>query len=165
MMSDVMVRPAVMDDLEWLCKSYYEFHEFHVRGVPDRLVSLGETNPQEDSKLPTSLKKIIDGDESVLFIAEVGGQPVGFAEVYLRQDISDPARVSYRYGYVQSLMVDEAFRRHSVGRRLMETAEKWAKQQGATEVRLDIWEFGQGPLGFYEKTGYRTLKRTMVRGL
>lgn len=164
-MSDVAVRPAVMDGLEWLCKSYYEFHEFHVRGVPDRLVTLGESNPQEDSKLRASLKKIINGDELVLFMAEVAGQPVGFAEIYLRQDRSDPARVSYRYGYVQSLMVHESFRRHSVGRRLMETAEKWAEEQGATEMRLDIWEFGRRPLGFYEKTGCRTLRRTMARGL
>ncbi len=164
-MSDLTVRPANLQDLEWLCKTYYEFHEFHVRGVPDRLATLGESDPREDSKLRASLKKIIEGDESVIFIAEVGGQPVGFAEVYVRQDKPDPARVSYRYGHLQSLMVDEAVRRHGVGRRLMEAAERWAREQGATEMRLDIWEFGQGPLGFYEKTGYRTLRRTMVRGL
>lgn len=164
-MSDVTVRPANLQDMGWLCKTYYEFHEFHVRGVPDRLATLRESDPRQDSKLRVSLNKIIEGDESVLFIAEVGGQPVGFAEVYVRQDKPDPARVSYRYGYVQSLMVDEAFRRHSVGRRLMEAAERWTKEQGATEMRLDIWEFGQGPLGFYGKIGYRTLRRTMMRAL
>ena len=157
------VRPAGLRDLEWLCKSYYEFHEFHVRGVPDRLATLGESDPGEDSKLRASLEKIINGDDSMLFIADVTGRPVGFAEVYVRQDTPDPARVSYRYGRLQSLMVDEAFRRQGVGRRLMEAAERWAREQGATEMRLDIWEFGQGPLGFYGKTGYRTLRRTMVR--
>ncbi|NIN00301.1 GNAT family N-acetyltransferase [Candidatus Saccharibacteria bacterium] len=134
MMGDVTVRPAGLQDLEWLCKTYCEFHEFHVRGVPDRLVTLSKSDPPEDSKLRASLKKIIEGDESVLFIAEVTRRPVGFAEVYVREDTPDPARVSYRYGYVQSLMVDEAFRRHSVGRRLMEAAERWTKEQGATEM-------------------------------
>jgi len=38
----VTVRPADDGDIEALCEIYYDFHEFHVRGVPTHLRSLGD---------------------------------------------------------------------------------------------------------------------------
>ena len=162
---DVVVRLARMEDMQTLCKLYAEFHEFHVRGVADRLVSLGETDPHHDAELRDNLEKIINEDSSVILVAEIANQIVGLAEVYVRKDEPNPARVSYRYGHLQSLIVTEAFRRHGVGTKLVDAAEQWVKEKGATEMRLDIWEFTEGPLEFYEHTGYRTLRRTLVRQL
>ena len=90
---------------------------------------------------------------------------VGLAEVYLRQDESNALRTVYRYGYLQCLVVDQRLRGHDIGRQLMAAAEKWSRAQGATELRLESWEFDQGPLGFYTRQGYRTLRRTLVRTL
>ena len=165
-MNAVIIRLAELNEREALCKLYHAFHQFHVRGVPDRLLSLGE--PPETyagSDLYLALEKIIRDDDAAIFLAEVSGQPVGLAEVYLRQDEANPLRASYRYGYLQSLVVAEAFRQRGVGTRLVEAAHQWARSQGASEMRLDTWEFEQGPLEFYERLGYRTLRRTLVRTL
>jgi GNAT superfamily N-acetyltransferase len=62
-------------------------------------------------------------------------------------------------------MVQETYRGHGIGTRLVEAAERWARGQGATEVRVETWEFVEGPLAFYERMGYRTLRRTVVREL
>ena len=87
-MNAIIIGFATEEDLEALCQIDYEFHEFHVRSIPDRLKSLGEAEDQD-----------------------------------------------------------------------------WAKNKAASEMRLDIWEFPQGPLYFYQNQGYRTLKRTLVRDL
>ncbi|UCC64194.1 MAG: GNAT family N-acetyltransferase [Anaerolineae bacterium] len=159
------IRLAGMQDLEALCRLYYDFHEFHVRGVPDRLVNLGDGEAFDDSQLRAALEKIVADDDGALFVAEAGNQIVGLAEVYVRQDEPHPERVSRRYGYLQSLMVHESFRRQGIGRRLAEVAQEWAGEKGATEMRLDTWEFPASPLGFYECLGYRTLRRTLVQEL
>ena len=165
-MNAAIIRLAGIQDIEALCKLYFGFHEFHVRGVPDRLLSLDELpDTYEHSELYLTLEKITNDDDSTIFLAEVAHQPVGLAEVYVREDEPNPARVSRRYGLLQSLMVREAFRRHGVGTRLVEAAQQWAKEKGATEMRLETWEFAEGPLEFYEHIGYRTLRRTLVRGL
>jgi len=164
-MDAVTIRLAGTADLEALLKLYVEFHEFHVRGVPDRLLSLGEAEAYDRSKLRADLKEIIRHDGSALFLAQVAGQVVGFAEVYVRQDEPNPARVSRTYGHLQSLMVDEGFRRRGVGTQLVEAAEQWAREKGAAEMQLQTWEFARGPLAFYEHSGYRTLRRTLVRAL
>jgi GNAT superfamily N-acetyltransferase len=160
-----MIRPAAPDDLQALCALYFEFHEFHVRGVPDRLSSLGAPETFDRSELCAALDKIMRGDDSALFVAESGGRLVGLAEVYLRHDELDPAAVARCYGYLQSLMVDPAFRRQGVATQLMAAVEDWARDRGVTEMRLQTWEFDGGPLPFYDRLGYRTLRRTLVRDL
>ncbi len=164
-MNDVLIRPAKLQDIEALYSLYKNFHEFHVRGIPDRLVSLGESENYETPKIRRELEKIISDVNSEIFLALVDNQAAGFAEVYIREDKPNPARVAYKHGHLQSLLVTEVFRRHGVGEKLLETTERWAKEKGATEMRLDIWEFAEGSLGFYEKTGYRTLRRKLVRRL
>ena len=163
--NDVVIRLARMEDMQALCKLYTEFHEFHVRGVPDRLVSLEEADLHHDAELRNNLDKIINEDGSVILVAEITNQVVGLAEVYIRADEPNTARVAYKYGHLQSLLVTKAFRRQGVGEKLLQAAESWAKGRGATEMRLDTWEFPEGPLRFYEKTGYHTLRRKLVRKL
>ncbi len=83
-MSDISIREANSLDIESLCKLYFEFHEFHVRRVPDRLLSLGEPpDTYEHSELYLALEKIINDDDSALFLTEVARQPIGLAEIYI----------------------------------------------------------------------------------
>src|SRR5512136_99104 len=94
------IRPATPGDLDALCALYHEFHEFHARGVPDRLRSQGDLDRQDFTRLKETLTGIMRGDDSALLIAEVSGSVVGLAEVTLRED--DPANaliVPHRYGY------------------------------------------------------------------
>ncbi len=165
-MSTIVVKPAANHDREALCRLYHEFHEFHVHGVPDRLLSVGQPlETYEHSDLYQALARIIEGADSAIFVAETARQLIGFAEVYVRQDEPTPLRPSYRHGYLQSLMVTEAFRGQGVGARLLEASQRWAREKGATEMRVETWEFEAGPLRFYEKNDYRTLRRTLVRAL
>jgi GNAT superfamily N-acetyltransferase len=154
------IRRATRGDVDVLVGLYREFHEFHVKGVPDRLKSPDEYDTDD---LRSKLVDIMEAEDSSIFVAELDGQVIGLAEVYIKEDESNPYRVSYKYAHLQSIMVSERYRRRDIGRQLLRTVEKWSKEKGGAEVRLNIWEFNSGPLRFYEKEGYRTLRRTMVR--
>ncbi len=157
-----LVRRATLEDIAALIDLYREFHEFHVKGVPDRLQRPDEYDTDD---LRSKLVDIIEAEDSNIFVTELDGQVIGLAEVYMREDESNPYRISHKYAHLQSIMVSEKCRRKEIGRRLLRAVEQWSKEKDATEVRLDIWEFDNGPLRFYEKEGYRTLRRTMVRKL
>lgn len=162
---DITIQLAATQDLEMLCKLYVEFHEFHVLGVPDRLLSLGNPDTYDCSGMYPDLEKIMNDTNASLFLAKLGQRLVGLAHVFIKQDEPNPAVISRRYGYLQSLMVREEYRHQDIGTRLIERVHQWAKEQGVIEVHLDTWEFVEGPLQFYEKLGYRTLRRTLVREL
>ncbi len=157
-----LIRQANQNDLEQLTKLYGEFHEFHARRLPDRIVRSDRSRIPE---LHTAIQKIIADEHAAIFVAEVSGQLVGLAEVYLREDVPNSLKLPYTYGHLQSMVVTEAYRGSGIGTRILEAVEKWTKENDAAEIRLDTWEFAEGPLGFYEKRGYRTLRRMLVRKL
>jgi GNAT superfamily N-acetyltransferase len=166
-MDIVFTRLATEADISRLCLLYWEFHLYHVLGVPDRLRMPDASSHQANAanKLETGLRTIIQREDAAIFVAEMEGKVVGFVEVYLHQDEIQPLTVAHRYGYVQSLSVSAPYRKMGCGKALIQAAHDWAKEQGATEIQLEPWEFAEGPLLFYEKLGYHTLQRHMVAPL
>lgn len=164
-MTDLIIRAANSDDIEPLCQLYHQFHEYHAQRLPARLQSLGSFSEFDSSQLRIALQGILGDPSAAIFVASLGGQIVGLVEMYLRCDEPSPMRVAYSYAHLQSLMVLEPFRQRGFGTALVAKAEGWARERGAAEIRLDIWEFPGDPLGFYQAIGYQTLKRQLVRQL
>jgi ribosomal protein S18 acetylase RimI-like enzyme len=159
------IRVATMSDIRQLSRLYFLFHQYHAEGLQDRLKDLGDWEQFDTAQLSQGLEEIIENRKARIFVAEYGESIVGFVEIYLREDETDPATISHVFGHMQSLMVIPNRRKQGIGKRLVQVAEKWAVAQGASEVRLDSWEFAGDPVSFYEGLGYRTLKRKMVRTL
>lgn len=57
-------------------------------------------------------------------------------------------------GELRRLAVDSQVQRMSIGRRLVEHAEAWAKENGITFIQLDNGKGVDGTLTFYQKLGY-----------
>ncbi len=153
-----LIRLATEDDLPALAELYVEFHNFHAEGVPSDLALVGPP----DQELYTGIEEILQNEKAAVFVAEDGGTLVGFVEIHRKQTDPNPAVVTRTYALLQSLMVTQRMRRHGLGARLVEAAHAWAREQGATEIELETWEFPAGPLRFYEGLGYRTVKRRLA---
>ena len=163
------IRTAQDADCDALMDLYEEFHAFHVDGVPEWLrlpdLSDAQARGQERARLRDLLQALVRNLSAALLCAEVDGQIVGLAEVYLRHDEPHPLTRHYTYGHLQSLIVTARWRRCGVGRQLTAAVEAWTRDHGGTQLRLGAWEFTRGPLPFYEALGYRTVKRELVKPL
>lgn len=91
-----------------------------------------------EADLHEAIGKILANLQAALFVACLGAEVVGFVEIYLRETEPSPAVVQRKYGLLQSLAVAERMRRRGLGLR---------------------------PLGFYERSGYTTMKRTLIARL
>jgi len=69
-----------------------------------------------------------------MFLAEHEGAVVGILRCV--ESISSPLLDPPRYGYVSSVYVEPAQRRHGVLRALLAAAEEWCRQRGIVELRL-----------------------------
>jgi GNAT superfamily N-acetyltransferase len=142
MMHPISIRMAEETDLDRLCGLYIEFHEFHARHLPAYLRSLGKSSAKERKELRDRILKIIQGDDSSIVVADWSGRVIGLAEIYLRQpDLANQAVVPKLYAHLQSLLVTDDLKLQGIGNQLLHAAETWARDRGAVELRLDIWNF------------------------
>lgn len=158
-MQTFAIRPAMEQDIDGLVSLYIEFHEFHVLRVPDRL---RKPDSYDEMALHDALQDLLRRNDAQIFVADDEGKLAGLAEVYLRQDEPHPLTIVHRYGHLQSLIVSALYRKSGLGRQLVAAVQQWAKEHQATEIQLDVWEFPEGPLQFYEARGYRALKRHLI---
>ena len=59
-----------------------------------------------------------------------------------------------RHALVNSVCVARSARGGGVGRALMACAEAWAREQGAVDLRLSVFEFNRRAMRLYEELGY-----------
>ena len=128
-------------------------------GEPDREIwfamrqRLWPTYPAE--QLASEIDEFLASrSEWGLFLAEVEGEPAGFAECRLRESAAGCSTSGV--GYLEAWYVEPRFRRQGVGAALVSRCEGWAKERGATEMASDTTNeypnspAAHGALGFVE---------------
>jgi len=79
------------------------------------------------------------------------GEPAGFVWVAeIRHEFTGQPEA-----FVLAVYVAEAYRGRGLGRRLMETAEEWARQRGLKRITLSVGVHNTSARRLYEGLGYR----------
>ena len=97
-------------------------------------------------------------ERDALLVAEAGGEIVGICTVYL--DIE-----SVRFGrraWVEDLAVHPDHRSEGIGARLLEGAKAWARERGASHLKLDSALARTQAHRFYEREGMAALSYSFV---
>lgn len=88
--------------------------------------------------------------EHAVFVAQLpDGQIAGWIGVFVYRCVEANARAE-----ISGLVVDDRFRSRSIGLRLLERAEEWARQNGCNIVTLRSNVIRERAHGFYERHGY-----------
>mgnify|MGYP002336020055 CR=1 FL=1 len=150
--SSVSVRPATTGDVDALAEIYVSSARHHAALDPEFYAV-----PNRDAvveHLRQTLEPEADA-HAVRLVAEVDGMVVGSAEVELRSPNSASMLRPERAASV-GMAVLEGHRGAGIGSRLMEAAEAWARERGATLMMLDASAANVDALRFYEQRhGYR----------
>lgn len=93
-----------------------------------------------------------------IIVAEDGDAVVGFAEVGLRSH-ADGCDGRRPVGFLEGWFVLPDHRRTGVGRRLMEAAEAWSREHGATELASDALIDNEVSLRAHEALGFEVVAR------
>lgn len=127
----------------------------HAAGRPDFF-------PAEFSReLADHLNIFFMQDNAEVIVTEVDDQLVGFASIEYIDRPGSPYRLPVRYCHVVEFGVEERHRRQGIGTALFENIKERAKEKGVDRIELDMWEFNESALRFYESLGFRTFRRYM----
>lgn len=129
------VRIATREDATLLLPMFEVFYGDHlaVHGVP-------------------ALEERLEAAASVdtVLLALLDGQPAGFASVRLLPEIETECL----HAELSDLYVDEAHRRHGVGRALMQSAEQLARDRRGSRMVVTAGLDNEGARAFYRALGY-----------
>jgi GNAT superfamily N-acetyltransferase len=107
----------------------------------------------EPAALRARLSSILARADQRFWVAEVEGRAVGWIHATTAEYVeADPFVV------IGGLVVGRSHRRQGIGRMLMEQAEKWAREQGCSIVRLWSSSGRAAAHRFYEQLGYTNIK-------
>ncbi len=130
--------------------------------VDDELVAAFEKLiPQLSSSSPAPgrdlLTKLVDGDDTVLFLARLDGAIVGSLTLafYLI-----PTGMK---AWIEDVVVDDAARGHGVGRMLNEAALDVARDRGAKNVSLTSRPSREPANRLYQRIGFKARETNVYR--
>ena len=151
----MLVRLAQKTDKPAINELRRQVKLFHTEGNP---VFFAPGFPRE---LADYLDIIFAQDNAEVVVAELDGQVVGFACITYVERPGSVFRNPLQYCDIDELGVDERFRRQGIGRAMFDFIKTRAAERGFPRIELNMWEFNDGALKFYESLGFRTYRRYM----
>jgi diamine N-acetyltransferase len=153
---EIPIRGAGPEDYQPLGELFEEIDALHRENLPH--IYKKADGPARSFEYYLSQ---VSGETTGLFLAEVGGKPVGFVHGWVKDTPPIPFLIPQRIAYIDGLIVKAAFQNRGIGRKLVEAFHQWAQAQGATSIELNVYEFNRSAIAFYERLGYHTLSRKM----
>ena len=154
-MGKLKIRFAKKTDLEGVNAIRRQVHMVHAKGRPDIF------RKKFGKKLADHIFFYHGGKLSKIIVARSEDEIVGFAVLEIIQKPRSPYNKARSYLRVTEFGVDKEHKRQGIGSALMEFIKKYATEKGFDTIELDMWEFNEGALKFYESQGFATYRRYM----
>ena len=126
--------------------------------VASLAIQMWEDNVLEE--LAAEFAELMKNPEAVVFLGEVGGQAIGFAQCQLRHDYVEGTETS-PVGYLEGIFIEENFRKQGYAKQLLAACENWAREQGCAEFASDCELDNTESLKFHLGLGFEEANRVI----
>ena len=149
------VRLAEEKDLSRVNELRKQVNDLHVKGKPE-VFKAGFS-----SELRDYIQLIRKDPEQEIVVAEKDGTICAFAVIHHISRPENPFMYERDFLDIDEFCVDEKYRRQGAGSALVRFIRDFAKEKGFHRIELNMWEFNQEALAFYEAAGFTTFRRYM----
>lgn len=114
----------------------------------------------EVEELAGEFEALVQSEDATCFLKYEGEVAVGFAQCQLRHDYVEGTETS-PVGYLEGILVEEAFRHKGYAKELLVACEKWAKSKGCTEFASDCELENEESLRFHMAMQFEEANRVI----
>ena len=104
-------------------------------------------------QVESNIRRLLGDPTTLLLVAEQRGEVMGFVHAHNHNPVYAPPMKS-----VVALAVRPEARKQGLGNQLILAVEDWARETGASGVRVNSGEAMTGALYFYKSMGYEYIK-------
>jgi len=152
-------RRATVEDLPAICELARELNRSHHAAWP--AIFAPDSGASHDE---LHWRQSVLGSANASFVAELESQVVGFITLsVIHEDhiLVQPGR----YARINSVCVAPTARGVGIGSRLVAVAEEWSVAQGASDLRLVVYEFNASAVRLYRELGFTVRSLAMGKPL
>ena len=149
------IRFAEQDDLERVNELRKQVNDLHVCGRPETFKA------GFPAELRDHIYTVFRDPRQKIVVAEKDGTLCGFAVLNHITRPETPYMYVRDYLDIDEFCVDTAFRRQGIASGMIAFIRDYAKSEGFDRIELNMWEFNQDALAFYEAIGFSTYRRYM----
>lgn len=143
---NIKIETPSLKDLNKIDKIALQVHECHVKWRPDIFEHTDSIISQ------TELSDMIKNN--TIFVAKIDDEALGYVIISSREYKKN----GYKYRKeldIDAIGVDEVYRNHGIGRKLLEFIKQYAKDNDYTDMRLTVNEENINGIHLYEKVGFK----------
>jgi ribosomal protein S18 acetylase RimI-like enzyme len=151
----IEIRQAMLSDKDELDRLYNEIDNLHHAKLPDFFRS------SEEMERPfTFLADRLADENTHIFVAEGETRLAGM--ILLKRKTQEHILIyPHQYLHISTLIVAQEFQGKGVAQKLLDTAVTLARTHTLPKITLNVYEFNQRAIAFYEKEGFETASRQM----
>ena len=150
-----MVHFAREDELEQVNHIRKQVYKLHYNGRLDFFKSNGW------DAIRDNVKERFAAEVSSVVAAYFENEIAGFAILQYINKSESAFRPSHSFCHIEEFGVDTKYRRHGIGTLLIDFIKEDARERGFPKLELNMWEFNESALAFYESVGFSTYRRDL----
>ena len=147
-MEEVNIRYATIEDAEMLAdlswRTFYDAFADHPKNAPNDLKAY-----MDEAFNAEQLRKELMDEKAIFLVAEIGGEPAGYAKLLL--DTIEPGVAAETPIELCRLYSEQKFIGKGVGAALMQRCLDEAKLRERDVMWLGVWEYNPRAQAFYRK--------------
>ena len=147
------IRFAAFEELEQVNELRKQVNDLHVSGKPELF------KPGFAEELRALVYTVFRDPRRRIVVCENGGALCGYAILNHITKEENPFMFARDYLNIDEFGVDAAHRRQGIAAAMIAFIRDWAEKEGFDRIELNMWEFNEGALAFYEAVGFTTYRR------
>jgi ribosomal protein S18 acetylase RimI-like enzyme len=156
MRKQITIRKATAKDAPAILELWKELMDYHKKLDP---IFTRATSGHK--RFAEFLTNHIDGNDSCVFVAMDGKNPVGYCLIKISN--YPPVLEKQQYGELANLAVTKKYRQRGIGKRLVKKVRHWCAKRGISRIEARYSTENQAAAGFWAKVGFSPyLKSTFL---
>jgi diamine N-acetyltransferase len=153
---NLIIDTANLSDIYAVNSIVKEGQDEHAEALPHIFKKIDQVMPE------SYFQDLLEDPNYEILVARENGEVVAFAVMEIKDAPPFESMTPRKYAYMNDFGVKNSNQRKGIGGVLFDECVKWSKNKGASSLDLNVWDFNEKAISFYESHGMKSVSKKMT---